>query len=57
MKTKALAIAALIAITFFTSCKEKLPQQTEIALTQISVQSPLEKKTATLYVTAASGLL
>ena len=56
MKTKALAIAALIAITFFTSCKEKLPQQTEIALTQISAQSPPEKKTATLYVTAASGL-
>ena len=56
MKTKALAIAALIAITFFTSCKEKLPQQTEIALTQISAQSPPEKKTASLYVTAASGL-
>jgi len=48
MKTKALAIAALIAITFFTSCKEKLPQQTEIALTQISAQSPPEKKTASL---------
>ena len=56
MKTKALAITALIAITFFTSCKEKLPQQTEIALTQISAQSPQEKKTASLYVTAASGL-
>ena len=56
MKTKALAIAALTAITLFTSCEEKLPQQTEIALTQISAQSPPEKKTASLYVTAASGL-
>ena len=56
MKTKALAIAALTAITFFTSCEEKLPQQTEIALTQITNQPPVEKKTTSFYVTAASGL-
>jgi hypothetical protein len=56
MKTKALAIAALTIITLFTSCEKNTPQNTEIALTQISAQPIAEKKTAPLYVTAASGL-
>lgn len=56
MKTKALAIAALTIITLFTSCEKNTPQNPEIALTQISAQPIAEKKTASLYVTAASGL-
>ena len=56
MKTKALAIAALTIITLFTSCEKNTPQNPEIAPTQISAQPIAEKKTASFYVTAASGL-